>query len=577
MTGSEPPHGGGALEAVLAEGLELHKLGRLAEAEARYREVLATAPDHAEALHHLGLLRHQEGRDVEALDLLRRAATFEPSAPIYAYNLGLVLLAVGDAGAAERALRRAVALAPQSPPSLGALAALLVARGQAGEAVALYEALARLTPEDPSVAPQQAAALIRAGRVEPAIELLRQAVACGDGAPGTALLLAEARLLVADPEGALAAMEPWANDPNQPLAGFFAAELKARTGRADEAVAAAQALADAAPAPGPAMVRLARVLELTRDHAAAARAFAEAARLDEGDPAAHAGLGRLALAAGRAEAAVDALLTALRLAPADEDLRLWLGEALAAAGRLDEAAALYQDWLNELPDHPLAGHRAAACAGWPRPEQAPPAYVARLYDDLAVDYDAAMRLADYAGPALLAAMLEGYPPPQGRAGAALDLGCGTGLLAPVLRPQAGALTGVDLSPRMLDRARRTEAYDALIRADAPGFLDVRPDAYDLIAAIGLPAYFGDLAELARALVAALRPGGRVMLSVEVAADRPEGYRLRPSGRYAHGPGHVRQVLEAAGLTVLASGPAMLRREAGRPVEALMVVAARPAA
>ena len=35
----------------------------------------------------------------------------------------------------------------------------------------------------------------------------------------------------------------------------------------------------------------------------------------------------------------------------------------------------------------------------------------------------------------------------------LDLGCGTGLCGPLLRPYARALAGVDLSPQMLERMR----------------------------------------------------------------------------------------------------------------------------
>ena len=38
----------------------------------------------------------------------------------------------------------------------------------------------------------------------------------------------------------------------------------------------------------------------------------------------------------------------------------------------------------------------------------------------------------------------------------VDAGCGTGLLAPHLRPYARRLVGVDLSPKMLEKARAME-------------------------------------------------------------------------------------------------------------------------
>ncbi len=39
--------------------LQQHRTGRLPEAEELYRQILAVAPDHAEALHHLGVVADQ--------------------------------------------------------------------------------------------------------------------------------------------------------------------------------------------------------------------------------------------------------------------------------------------------------------------------------------------------------------------------------------------------------------------------------------------------------------------------------------------------------------------------------------
>ena len=52
-------------------------------------------------------------------------------------------------------------------------------------------------------------------------------------------------------------------------------------------------------------------------------------------------------------------------------------------------------------------------------------------------------------------------PPWAAAGSrtALDLGCGTGLCGPLVKPRVERLDGVDLSGAMLDRARATGVYD----------------------------------------------------------------------------------------------------------------------
>jgi Flp pilus assembly protein TadD len=46
---------------LLATGRTLHQAGRLAEAEALYRRVLADQPNHADTLNLLGALAHQTG------------------------------------------------------------------------------------------------------------------------------------------------------------------------------------------------------------------------------------------------------------------------------------------------------------------------------------------------------------------------------------------------------------------------------------------------------------------------------------------------------------------------------------
>ena len=43
----------------------------------------------------------------------------------------------------------------------------------------------------------------------------------------------------------------------------------------------------------------------------------------------------------------------------------------------------------------------------------------------------------------------------------MDAGCGTGLCGPMFRNISSYLAGIDLSQRMIDRARAREVYDSL--------------------------------------------------------------------------------------------------------------------
>src|SRR6185295_18689835 len=96
---------------------------------------------------------------------------------------------------------------------------------------------------------------------------------------------------------------------------------------------------------------------------------------------------------------------------------------------------------------------------------------------------------NYRAPRLLAAALVA----SGRRYAhALDLGCGTGLAAPELRPLADRMTGVDLSANMLAQARARGLYDTLLQADALEFLAAREDSFDLVLAADVFIYVGAL-------------------------------------------------------------------------------------
>src|SRR5262252_4458905 len=77
--------------AALRQALELHQKGRLEEAERLYRDLLASRPNDADALHFIGVLKAQRGQFEEAADLIGRSVSENPANPIAHYNQGNVL------------------------------------------------------------------------------------------------------------------------------------------------------------------------------------------------------------------------------------------------------------------------------------------------------------------------------------------------------------------------------------------------------------------------------------------------------------------------------------------------------
>ena len=82
-------------------------------------------------------------------------------------------------------------------------------------------------------------------------------------------------------------------------------------------------------------------------------------------------------------------------------------------------------------------------------------------------------------------------------------------------------------------------------------------------------YFGDLVPVMQAARRSLVPGGWLCFTVERAAEADD-YRINPHGRYSHARSYVEFVLEFSGFTAAQVVPAVLRLEAGVPVDGWVV-------
>ena len=126
-----------------------HQAGRLPDAEALYRQILAAQPRHADSLHLLGVIAHQVGRSDVALELISNAIALAPNAHAFHSNLGEVYLKLGRTEDAHASYRRAIALAPRFADAHFNLANSFRETGRLEEAVAEYHRVIELTPGDP--------------------------------------------------------------------------------------------------------------------------------------------------------------------------------------------------------------------------------------------------------------------------------------------------------------------------------------------------------------------------------------------------------------------------------------------
>jgi tetratricopeptide (TPR) repeat protein len=166
-----------ALDQAFERALRLHESGRLAEAETLYRQILRTAPDHAETLHLLGALAHQRGRDAEAAELVARAVARKGDVPVFHNTLGIAYRALNRLDEAEAAYRRALALDPNFAEAHGNLGNLLQRKGDLDAAVECQRRARDLEPGRAEFQSNLGTSLYDRGELAAAEDCYRRAIA----------------------------------------------------------------------------------------------------------------------------------------------------------------------------------------------------------------------------------------------------------------------------------------------------------------------------------------------------------------------------------------------------------------
>lgn len=279
---------------------------------------------------------------------------------------------------------------------------------------------------------------------------------------------------------------------------------------------------------------------------------------------------------GRTPEAVTAYCRALTLRPQYPEARRLLALAYCNIGKPELAVQMCEEWVRLEPENPLARHSLASCSGRNVPARASDDYVRLVFDNFSSSFEAKLARLHYRAPDLVVGALAEAGVARARALDVLDAGCGTGLCGPLLVPYARRLVGVDLSRGMLEHARAKEVYDEIVEGELTEYLQQLPQAFDVIVSADTLVYFGELQDVASAAAAALRPGGRLIFTVEESTgDDADDFLIRPHGRYCHKRAYVERAMTQAGL-LAETAAAELRMEAGLPVAGLVVHATKPA-
>jgi tetratricopeptide (TPR) repeat protein len=334
----------------MAQGLQHFQAGRLGDAEAAYRQILAQNPSHADALGMMGKIAYQAGRAEVAAALFSRAAAIQPTATAYC-DLGTALAAMRKLDEAIAAYQEALLRRPDDHLSLNNLGHVLLQKNEPRKAAAAFGKVLALRPDDPQVHNDLGNALRAAGALDDAIRHYRQARTLAPDLPeshnnlGAALF--EKKDLQASESACRGALQL---RPDFPQALVNLGNVLSASGKPDEAVTAYERaitqqpnFADAFGALGSLLFNFGRIK-------VAIPLLHKAVALNSHSPLLHHNLAMALARADQVEEAIASYRKALELRPMDVDVMNHLGVALTAAGRLDDAISCFSKALSVKPE-----------------------------------------------------------------------------------------------------------------------------------------------------------------------------------------------------------------------------------
>jgi TPR repeat/Glycosyltransferase family 9 (heptosyltransferase)/Tetratricopeptide repeat len=141
------PRAGMTIQDVIDEAVAMHRSGKLAEAEVRYRAILDIHPNNVDALHLLGLLAHSVGSNDLAQSLVSRACQLLPTSAAFHNTLGEIYRVRGRLDMAYHCYQKALRYEPDMPEALNNMGILYAFQCQTDKSIETFRQAIRIRPD----------------------------------------------------------------------------------------------------------------------------------------------------------------------------------------------------------------------------------------------------------------------------------------------------------------------------------------------------------------------------------------------------------------------------------------------
>jgi len=482
-------------------------------------------PDNPEEAFDLALQHHKAGRPSEAEAMYRNILETSPRHAGAFHMLGLLAYQSGDNSTATEMIGKALSVNPDDAGAWYNLGNACTAAGRPADAASAFRRAIDLIPNFIEAHNNLGNALRQQGKPEEALACYRRAID----------LLPE-----------------FAEAHNN------LGKLLTDLGRLDEAIACSRhALSSIPNFPG-AYNNLGIALAAQGKTQEAMASYRRAIAIDPSFAEPHYNLGTALAGLDRLDEAVSAYRRAIDIKPDFTQVHHNLGIALGDQGKPEEAIACYRRVAEIDPDNSSARHMLAALTG-ETTETTPPEYVKNLFDLFSAKFEHQLvEVLEYDVPALIRQAFGGLLKQGVRCRNAIDLGCGTGLAGVQFRDIADRLSGIDISPNMVEKAREKNVYDDLQVGDLVEFISQTEEKFDLILATDVFVYMGNLQPVFAAMQRCAADGAYFLFSNESIEEGD--YILRPTGRYAHSRAYIRSLAERHGFSIETCRSVDVRKE-----------------
>ena len=478
-----------------------------------YQHALLIKPDYPEGYNNFGVVLKNKGKLDEAIQVFKKALSLKPDYHEAYNNLGNTLKDKGNIDEAIKAYDKALLLKPEYPEAYSNKGNAFQVQGNFEEAIEAYKKALSLKPDYIKVYINMGVALQGQGKFQEAIEEYKKA-----------LLL----------------------KPDYAEAYVSLALAYKDQGNLEDAIEACNKSVSIKPDYSDAHYTLGITLQELGKFDKSEASFRKAILFDPNHAEAYANLASILKKFKMFEEAETNYRQAIALKPDYFKFHYNLGLALKEFGRFEEAKACYKKAIMLKPDYGEAKHLLASLVG-KTTSTAPRDYVENLFDKYATKFEESLvKKLGYKMPNLIAKMII-KDSKSGLLGSVIDLGCGTGLFGKEINQLCKRLEGVDISQKMLNKAKEKNIYNNLIKQDILEYLSSANLKFNYFVLIDVFIYIGDLSEVFSLIKSRNQIGGKLVFSTEDYDG--DSYFLEQSGRYSHSKKYIENLCKKYGYEI----------------------------